>query len=180
MTTINTIGRITKDFELKQSENGVTYANFGLAVNNGFGENQKPTFYGCTVFGRDAERIVKARARKGSLIQVVGKFDVSEYHNEAAGKSGVNLRVTVLGWSYIPGTGGKKDASNDNRDGDGNSNDSGNGGVNNNSRVPEQDLENYPYSDECPCAGGYPSHTEGHNPHEGYNGTTNLDDENPF
>jgi len=112
MTTINAIGRITKDFELKKSEkSGCIYANFSLAVNEGFGENQKTMYFECTVFGTDAERMIKAKAKKGSLIQVTGKFGVSYYVNETTGKSGYNLKITVLGWSYIPGSNGKKDAN---------------------------------------------------------------------
>ena len=112
MTTINAIGRITKDFELKKSEKSdCIYANFSLAVNEGFGKNQKAMYFECTVFGADAERLIKAKAKKGSLIQVTGKFSVANYHNEATGKSGYNLKIAVHGWSYIPGSNCKKDAN---------------------------------------------------------------------
>ena len=66
MTTISTIGRITKDFELRTSEkSGCVYANFSLAINEGFGDKQKTTYFECCVFGSDAERLVKAKAKKG-------------------------------------------------------------------------------------------------------------------
>ena len=103
MTTIITTGRITKDFELRKSEkSGCVYANFSLAVNDGFGSNQKTMYYECTVFGADAERLVKAKAKKGSLIQVNGKFGVSEF-TRTNGELGYSLKITVLAWSYIPG-----------------------------------------------------------------------------
>jgi|GEM_PF-278896 len=111
MTTITTIGRITKDFELKQGEkSGCIYANFSLAVNEGVGENQKTMFFDCVVFGADAERLIKAKAKKGSLIQVTGKFGTSAYISNG-GKPSYSLKITVLAWSYIPGTGGQKDAN---------------------------------------------------------------------
>ena len=114
MTTITTIGRITKDFELRKGEkNGCIYANFSLAVNEGFGENQKATFFDCVVFGADAERLIKAKAKKGSLIQVTGKFGTSAYINNS-GKQSYSLKITVLAWCYIPGTGGQKDANGNN------------------------------------------------------------------
>jgi len=110
MTTITTIGRITKDFELKRSESsGCVYANFSLAVNEGYGDNQKTTFFECVVFGADAERLVKAKAKKGSLIQVAGKFGTSEFTRND-GRLGYNLKITVLAWSYIPGAGSQKES----------------------------------------------------------------------
>jgi len=117
MTTIITTGRITEDFELKKSEkSNCTYVNFDIAVNEGFGENQKTMFFECTAFEAEAKRLVKAKAKKGSLIEVVGKFSVNDYENEATGKSGYNLKLIVLSWSYIPGSNAKKNASNTNSD----------------------------------------------------------------
>jgi len=113
MTTITTIGRITKDFKLKTSEkSGCVYANFSLAVNEGYGDKQKTTFFECTVFGPEAERLMKAKAKKGSLIQVTGKFGTTEF-KRANGEQGYSLKITVLAWNYIPGTNGngQKDAN---------------------------------------------------------------------
>jgi len=112
MTTIKTIGRITKDFELKKSErSGCVYANFTLAANDGFGDNQTTMFFECTAFGADAERMIKAKVQKGSLIEVVGKFSTSEYERRDGG-TGHSLKITVLAWGYIPGAGSKKEPSN--------------------------------------------------------------------
>ena len=109
MTTITTIGRITKDFELRTSEkSGCVYANFSLAVNDGHGDKQKTTFFECTVFGPDAERLIKAKAKKGSLIQVTGKFGTAEF-TRGNGNPGYSLKITVLAWNYIPGASTQKD-----------------------------------------------------------------------
>ena len=160
MTTINTFGRITRDFELKTGEkSGCTYANFSLAVNHGFGNNQKTIFFDCTAFGADAERLIKANAKKGSLINVTGKFDVSEFTRAATNEPGYNLKITVLAWSYIPGAnGGKKDADVNNGS---NGNESGNGN-------DSAGSGNTPVQNQIPDA--YP-------PVDDYNGMTNLDDE---
>ena len=123
MTTIITTGRITKDFELRTGEkSGCVYANFSLAVNDGFGSNQKTMYYECTVFGADAERLIKAKAKKGSLIQVNGKFGVSEF-TRTNGELGYSLKITVFAWSYIPG------ASNGSNGNGNNGTDSGNASV---------------------------------------------------
>jgi single-strand DNA-binding protein len=159
MTIINAIGRITKDFELRTSEkSGCIYANFSLAVNDGFGNNQKTLFYDCTVFGADAERLVKAKAGKGSLINITGKFSVSEFTRQATGETGYSLKITVLSWSYIPGANGNKkdsDAQNGNSSEGASEN---NGSGNKNTPVPNEIPDEYPSMDD-------------------YNSMTNLDDE---
>lgn len=133
--TINTIGRITKDLELKTSEkSGCVYAPFKLVVNEGFGDNQKTTFFDCIVFGAEAERLIKAKAKKGSQIQVTGKFGTSEYPRPN-GDTSYSLKITVLAWSCVTGTSGngKKDANSAN---DSNSADSDNTQAANNSTEP--------------------------------------------
>jgi single-strand DNA-binding protein len=132
MMTITTNGRITKDFELKTSEkSGCLFANFSLAVNEGFGDIQKTTFFDCIVFGADAERLIKAKAKKGSLVQVTGKFGTTEF-TRRSGEPGYSLTITVLAWSYIPGTGGHKDANGTNGNSDADGNDT---------QVPDQNTE---------------------------------------
>ena len=107
MMTINAIGRVTKDFVLKKSEkSGCFYVNFSLAVNEGVGEKQKTLFFECIAFGAEAERLVNAKVKKGSLLHVTGKFGTSEF-NYANGEKGYSLKLTILGWSYIPSNGQK-------------------------------------------------------------------------
>ena len=130
MTTITTIGRVTKDFELRTSEkNGSAYANFSLAVNEGFGEKQKTMFFECVVFGSDAERLVKAKVKKGSLIQVTGKLGVSEFTRNN-GEPGYSLRITILAWNYIPVASSQKENNGSNGNGSGNESDIGDNGGN--------------------------------------------------
>ena len=147
MTTITTIGRITKDFKLMKSEGGCVYANFNLAVNEGVGENKKTMYFECTVFGTDAERLIKAKAKKGSLIHVTGKFGVSEFTRKN-GEFGYSLKLTVLSWSYIPVSNGQNNANGNNSN-----------SVNNDSApVPNHNPEQ-------------------HHPEGDYNGVTDLDDD---
>lgn len=115
MTTITTIGRVTKDFELRKGEkSGCIYVNFSLAVKEGRGSKQKTVFYNCTAFGQVAELLVNAKAKKGSLIHVTGEFGTSEFTRDD-GTLGYGLKITVLAWSYIPGANaGQKNADNKN------------------------------------------------------------------
>jgi len=163
MTTISTIGRLTKDVELRTGEkSGCIYANFSLAVNDGFGNNQKTLFYDCTAFGTDAERLIKAKAKKGSLLNITGKFGVSEFARDN-GTSGYSLKITVLAWSYIPGANGSQKSAHDSNNSNGSN--SANSAIN----TASSNIGNTQAPDRYP--GGY--YYE-----EDYNGTTNLDDEN--
>lgn len=152
MTTINTIGRITKNLELRKGEqSGCSYVNFSLAVNDGIGSDKKTIYFECTVFGTDAERLVKAKAKKGSLIQVTGKFSTVEFTRNN-GEPGYSLKITVYAWSYIPGVkSGQKETSDDTENDDVNA---GNA----------QTLD---------------KNQEISRPMEYYNGVTNLDDDIP-
>ena len=76
--TIITTGRVTADLELKTSQNGrnTKFVQFSLAVNKGYGENNRPNYYKCLLFGEEAQRIIDAKVKKGSLIQIVGDLDL--------------------------------------------------------------------------------------------------------
>ena len=99
MTTINAIGRITKDFELSTSDSGVEYAHFSLAINKGHGKNRKTYFYKCTVYEAVARKLIKAQAKAGSHICVTGGFGTSEFRRNN-GEMGYDFdfvfRVTAI------------------------------------------------------------------------------------
>jgi len=131
MAIINVVGRVTRDFELQTSENGNTkYVKFGLADNEWVKGKQETTFYECTVFGADAERLIKAMAGKGSVLNVCGKFRVHEYRTDNGdGELRRSNIISVLSWSYVPGTSGNRNGSSN---ANGNSSTNGNGGNNSN------------------------------------------------
>lgn len=66
--TIITTGRVTADLELKTSQNGrnTKFVQFSLAVNKGYGENNRPNYYKCLLFGEEAQRIIDAKVKKQS------------------------------------------------------------------------------------------------------------------
>ena len=101
--TIITTGRVTADLELKTSQNGknTKYVQFGLAVNKGYGEKEHPNFYNCLLYGEDAQRIIDAQVKKGSLIQIIGDQELVEY-NRKDGSPGWMAKVTLLSWNYAP------------------------------------------------------------------------------
>ena len=108
--TIITTGRVTADLELKTSQNGrnTKFVQFSLAVNKGYGENNRPNYYKCLLFGEEAQRIIDAKVKKGSLIQIVGDLDLEEF-KKRDGSAGWSARVTLLSWNYAPTNRPKED-----------------------------------------------------------------------
>lgn len=107
------IGRVTKDLEPQISEAGVHYVNFDVAENVGFGEREKTIFHKCTIFGEDlVNRIVKAKVRKGSLLEVVGEQTLDAYVRNSDGKAVPTSNIGVWHWEYVP-VGSGKSANND-------------------------------------------------------------------
>ena len=113
MTTINTIGRVTKDVELKKTKDGSNvFVNLSVAVNEGFGDKQRTIYYSVIIFGADAERLIKAKVKKGSLLNISGRFSLSEY-TKKDGTLSYSLNITDALWSYVPGAASQsKDSSN--------------------------------------------------------------------
>ena len=92
LVTISTTGRVTADVELKTSTNGknTKYVQFGLAVNKGYGEHERPNFFGCVLYGEAAQRLTDAGVKKGSLITM----------KRNDGMEGWRAKVTLYDWRY--------------------------------------------------------------------------------
>ena len=74
LVTITTTGRATADVELKTSTNGknTKYVQFGLAVNKGYGEHERPNFFSCVLYGEAAQRLTDAGVKKEVLSPLPG------------------------------------------------------------------------------------------------------------
>lgn len=114
--TVIATGRVTQDLKLKTSQNGknTKYVQFGFAVNKGYGENTRPNFYSCVIYNEAAQRIVKAKVGKGSLIRIVADQEIVEYEKEDGG-TGWMVKLTLLDWGYAQ-TNRPKDSNHDEPD----------------------------------------------------------------
>lgn len=79
MNTINLVGRITKDLDLKCTPSGKYVCDFSLAVNR-IG-SEATDFINCQVWNAQAENLAKYQS-KGSLVGVVGSIRVDTYEVE--------------------------------------------------------------------------------------------------
>lgn len=80
MNTVQLIGRLTKDPELKYSPSGTPIARFTIAVNNEF-KKDEADFINCVAFNKQAENLCNYQ-KKGSRIGVVGRIQTGSYEGQ--------------------------------------------------------------------------------------------------
>lgn len=94
LNNVSLTGRLTKDPELRQSQNGLSIGNFTLAVNRTYKDNEGNTqadFINCVLFRKTAE-VAKDYAFKGHLVGVTGRLQSRSYEN----KDGQRVFVTEV------------------------------------------------------------------------------------
>src|SRR5690625_3952843 len=84
INTVTLVGRLTKDVDLRYTQNGKAVANFNIAVNRPFknaqGE-QEADFINCNSWGKQAENLANYM-KKGSQIGVTGRINTRSYENQ--------------------------------------------------------------------------------------------------
>jgi len=88
------VGRLTKDPDLRYTASGVAVANFTLAVNRPFSNQQgerEADFINCVVWRRAAENLANYM-RKGSMVGVDGRVQTRRYE----GQDGKTVFVTEI------------------------------------------------------------------------------------
>lgn len=97
MNSVNLIGRITNDLELKEAGCG-KFVNFSLAINRG---KENTTFIPVTAFNQVAENLVKYQ-KKGSLVSISGYLNNNSYTDkEGNKKSSMNVVAPMI--EYLGG-----------------------------------------------------------------------------
>lgn len=78
------VGRLTKDPDLRYTESGLAVANFTVAVNRPFSNQQgerEADFINCVIWKKAAENLANYTS-KGSLIGVDGRIQTRSYDNQ--------------------------------------------------------------------------------------------------
>lgn len=76
------VGRLTRDPELRRTQNGKAVANFTLALNRSYNsaDEQQADYIPCVVWNKTAEA-VERYCSKGSLVGIDGKMQSRSYDN---------------------------------------------------------------------------------------------------
>lgn len=98
------MGRLTKDPELRHTDNGKAVATFTIAVDKGHGENKKTDFINCVAWEKTAE-FINNWFGKGRLIALVGRISTRDYE----GQDGRKNYVTEVVVSEVSFADNKKD-----------------------------------------------------------------------
>lgn len=96
------MGRITKDLEPRQTQNGKIKLSFTVAVDRGYGDNKQTDFINCVAWEKRAQFIDKY-FHKGSLIALTGSIKTGSYE-----KDGRTIYTTEVWVDEASFTGEKK------------------------------------------------------------------------
>lgn len=100
MNNITLIGRLTKDVEVRQGNNGKAFAKVSVAVNRP-GKDNEADFPRVTIFGTQAENLAKYQG-KGSLIAIEGHITTGNYEKDGETIYTTDIiadRVEFLSWN---------------------------------------------------------------------------------
>ncbi|MCK9225597.1 MAG: single-stranded DNA-binding protein [Candidatus Muirbacterium halophilum] len=81
MNQVSIIGNLTRDPEMRTTNNGTPVTSFSIAVNTGWGDNKKTAFIPITVWNKAAESCHQF-LNKGSKVAVSGKLDTGSYEKD--------------------------------------------------------------------------------------------------
>jgi single-strand DNA-binding protein len=91
------VGYLTRDPELRYTQDGISVANFGIAVNHEWttqnGEKKKETaFVDCTVWRKQAE-ILNQYCKKGSPLLLEGRLKFDSWEKDGQRRSKLSVVV---------------------------------------------------------------------------------------
>lgn len=112
MNKIIVTGNLTKDAELRYTQNDKAYSKFSIANNEGYGENQKTNFFNCTLWGKGAENLNRFLV-KGQKVLITGRVDINDYTDkEGISKKIIDINVDSFGGVELIGSKSQQETSN--------------------------------------------------------------------
>lgn len=102
MAQVYVIGRITNELELKHGQNENSYVRFSFAENIGSNDRARTQYYQVWAWGEDAERLMKAGVKKGSLIFIAGAIELEIYTKQDGFTIDKRLKVSLNDWGFVP------------------------------------------------------------------------------
>lgn len=98
--------RLTKDVEYGTTNSGVAYANFSVAWNEKYNENEQQLFMNCRAWRGTADLLNKY-FKKGDELVIEGKLVTETYEKDGQNKSSTRMVVDRVHFTY-----GKKNQDN--------------------------------------------------------------------
>lgn len=85
MNSVALVGRLTKDPDIRYTNEGTSIASFSLAVDRKFSKKHEADFINCKAFGKTAEFIEKY-FKKGQRLGLNGRIQTGSYINRDENK----------------------------------------------------------------------------------------------
>lgn len=111
MNIVSILGRMVADCDLKATQSGKYVTNFTVAVNDGWGDNQKTYYVDCVAWQKSAELIAQ-HFPKGARISITGKLTTRQYEDKAGNKR-KSVEVLVQDFDFLDS---KKSENNQSKD----------------------------------------------------------------
>lgn len=100
MNTLNAIGNLGKDADIRYTPNGDAVAQFSFALTSGYGDKQITSWLNCNIWGKRAETLAPMLL-KGTKIGITGELTNRPYKaKDGTEKYSLEVRindVTLLG-----------------------------------------------------------------------------------
>jgi len=105
MNNSSLLGRLTKDVDLRYSQNGTAVGMLTLAVQRSFKNKQTgeydADFIRCKAFGKTAETLANY-VKKGQQVAINGRIETGSYENQQ-GQMVYTTEVVVEGFTFVGG-----------------------------------------------------------------------------
>ncbi|MGM0608037.1 MAG: single-stranded DNA-binding protein [Candidatus Muiribacteriota bacterium] len=113
MNHVSLIGNLTKDPEMRTTNNGTSVTSFTVAVNTGWGDNKRTAFVPVKVWAKAAESC-NQYLNKGSKVAVSGRIDTGSFEKD--GKRIFTWEVTGHNVEFLDTKKSQNDNNNYNTD----------------------------------------------------------------
>ena len=80
------MGRLTRDPEIRYTQNNTPVCSFSVAVDNGYGDNRRTDFINCVAWRNTAEFVSKYFS-KGKMIIVIGRIQTRTWDGQDGKKN---------------------------------------------------------------------------------------------
>jgi single-strand DNA-binding protein len=91
--------RLTRDAELKYTQDGKPILNMGLACSEKFGEKETQLFVDATAFGKPAEILNQYAGEKGTQIFLTGKLQTDTWEKE--GVKQYKMKMIIESFDFV-------------------------------------------------------------------------------
>ena len=76
------MGRLTRDPEMRHTNSGTPVTTFSIAIDNGYGENQRTDFVNCLAWNKTAEFVTKYFTKGKMIIIADGRISTRSWETQ--------------------------------------------------------------------------------------------------